>query len=74
MELAALKFIGAGLATLGMIGSGLGLGNLVGKYFEAISRQPSVESKLKGFFFIGAALVEAIALFAFALGILIWNS
>ena len=74
MELESLKYVGAGLATLGMIGAGAGLGNLFGKYFEAISRQPAVESKIKTTLFIGLALVEAIALLAFVMGILIWSA
>ncbi|PPR09258.1 MAG: ATP synthase subunit c [Proteobacteria bacterium] len=72
MELTlGLKAIGAGLACLGMIGAGLGLGNLVGKYFESIARQPEAEDKLKGMFFIGLAIVEAIALFAFTVAMII---
>lgn len=63
--------LGAGIAALGMIGSGIGLGILVGKYFEAVARQPEVQGKITAFFFIGAALVEAIALFAFAIAAMI---
>lgn len=72
MELTlGLKAIGAGLACLGMIGAGIGLGQLVGKYFEAVARQPEAEAKLKGMFFIGLAIVEAIALFAFTVAMII---
>lgn len=63
--------LGAGIAALGMIGSGIGLGILVGKYFEAVARQPEIQGKITAFFFIGAALVEAIALFAFAIAAMI---
>lgn len=66
-----LKAIGAGIAALGMIGAGLGLGNVFGKFFEAVGRQPSVESSLKTYLFIGMALVEAIALFAFVIAAII---
>lgn len=69
--LVGLKAIGAGLACLGMIGAGIGLGALVGKYFEAVARQPEAEAKLKGMFFIGLAIVEAIALFAFTVAMII---
>lgn len=69
--LVGLKAIGAGLACLGMVGAGLGLGTLVGKYFEAVARQPEAEPKLKGMFFIGLAIVEAIALFAFVVAMII---
>ncbi len=68
---AVLKTIGAGIAAMGMIGSGIGLGVLAGKYFEAVARQPEVQNKITAFFFIGAALTEAIALFAFAIAAMI---
>lgn len=71
MDLTILKTIGAGIAALGMIGSGIGLGTVFGKYFEAVARQPEMESSLRGVLFIGMALVEAIALFAFVIAILI---
>lgn len=72
MELAiAIKAIGAGLACLGMIGAGLGLGNLTGKYFEAVARQPEAEPKIKGIFMLALAIVEAVALFAFAVAMII---
>jgi F-type H+-transporting ATPase subunit c len=66
-----MKAIGAGLACAGMIGSGIGLGTLAGKYFEAVARQPEVESKLKGIFMLSLAIIEAIALFAFAVAMII---
>lgn len=72
MELTiGLKAIGAGLAVIGMFGSGMGIGNLAGKYFEAVARQPEVESKLKGNFMIALAFAEAVALFAFSIAALI---
>lgn len=67
----AMKAIGAGIAALGMIGAGIGLGNVFGKFFEAVGRQPSVEESLKTYLFIGMALVEAIALFAFVIAAII---
>ena len=71
MENEAMKFIGAGLAAMGMIGSGIGLGIVFGNFFNAVSRQPALENSLKTYLFIGMALVEAIALFAFAIAMLI---
>lgn len=70
-DLTMLKAIGAGIAAIGMLGSGIGLGMAVGKFFEAVGRQPSVEDRLKNYFFIGAGLIEAVALFAFAVAALI---
>lgn len=70
-DLSTLKAIGAGLAALAMLGSGIGLGLMFGKFFEAVGRQPAVEERLGKYFYIGAGLIEAVALFAFALAALI---
>lgn len=70
-DLTMLKAIGAGLAAIGMIGSSLGLGTVFGKYFEAVARQPEMQKPLQGMLFVGMALVEAIALFAFVIAVLI---
>ena len=71
LDMTAIKAIGAGLAACGMIGAGLGLGNVFGKFFEAVARQPAAEATLKTYLFIGMALVEAIALFAFVIAAII---
>ncbi len=70
-EVDMLKAVGAGLAACGMIGSGIGLGLVFGKFFEAVARQPQAEQSLKAYLFIGMALVEAIALFAFVIAAII---
>jgi F-type H+-transporting ATPase subunit c len=71
LDAGAMKAIGAGIAAVGMVGSGIGLGMVFGKFFEAVGRQPAVEDKLKTYLFIGMALVEAIALFAFVIAAMI---
>jgi F-type H+-transporting ATPase subunit c len=71
MEMVAMKALGAGLACFGMIGAGIGLGMVFGNFFQAVARQPEVADTLRLYLFIGFALTEAIALFAFTLGILI---
>lgn len=70
-DLTMLKALGAGIAACGMIGSSIGLGMVFGKFFEAVARQPSSEEKMKTYLFIGMALVEAIALFAFVIAAMI---
>ena len=71
MEAEAGKFVGAGLATLGMIGAGLGVGNIFGNFLEGALRNPSAAGAQIGNLFVGAALVEALGILAFVLGILI---
>jgi len=41
MEAEAAKYIGAGLACLGMAGAGIGVGNLFGQYLSGALRNPS---------------------------------
>tara|TARA_B100000609_G_C17088106_1_gene367799 strand:- start:359 stop:589 length:231 start_codon:yes stop_codon:yes gene_type:complete len=66
-----VRLIGAGLAAIGMLGSGIGIGMVFGKFFEAVSRQPAMEGKLTGKLMLGFALVESIALFAFVIAMMI---
>lgn len=56
-----LAAIGAGLAA---IGAGLGIGLLWGNGLQSIARQPELMPKIQVSMFIGAALVEGVALFA----------
>jgi ATP synthase F0 subunit c len=70
-DLTMLKAIGAGLAAIGMIGAGIGLGNAVGKFFEAVSRQPAIENNLKTYLFIALGMIEAVALFAFGIAAMV---
>ena len=73
MEAEAAKYIGAGLATLGMIGSAIGVGNIFGQFLSGALRNPSAAAGQVGNLFVGAALAEALGILAFVLGILILN-
>ena len=53
--------IALGLAALG---SGIGLGQAVGKALEAIGRQPEASGKIMTNMIIGAALIEALTIYA----------
>ena len=56
MEPEAAKFIGAGLATLGMIGSALGVGNIFGQFLAGALRNPSAAASQVGNLFVGCLL------------------
>ena len=73
MESEAVKFIGVGLATIGMAGAGIGVGNIFGKFMEGALRNPTAAGGQIGNLFVGAALVEALGILAFVLGILTLN-
>jgi F-type H+-transporting ATPase subunit c len=64
MLLQAAKCIGAGLATIGLAGAGIGIGSIFSALVLGISRNPSLKDELFKIAIIGFALTEAIALFA----------
>ena len=63
--------IGAGLATIGVAGSGVGIGNLFGAFVTASGRNPAARDRLFRDVLLGFALTEAIALFALIIAFLI---
>jgi len=62
--LEAAKYIGAGLATIGLAGAGVGIGTVFGSLILGIARNPSYKDELFKMAILGFALTEAIALFA----------
>lgn len=46
MILQAAKLIGAGAATIGLAGAGVGIGTVFGAFIIGMSRNPSLEAKL----------------------------
>jgi F-type H+-transporting ATPase subunit c len=66
-----LAAIGAGLAAIGCIGGGIGVGNATGKAVEGVSRQPEVSGKIMSTLIVGAALSEATAIYAFLIALIL---
>jgi F-type H+-transporting ATPase subunit c len=71
MLLQSAKFIGAGLATIGLAGAGVGIGSVFGSLVIGIARNPSLQQELTRTAILGFALTEAIALFALMMAFLI---
>ena len=71
MLLQAAKCIGAGAATIGLAGAGIGIGTVFGALVLGISRNPSLKDELFKMAILGFALTEAIALFALMMAFLI---
>ncbi len=71
MLLQAAQKIGAGLATFGLVGAGIGVGFIFGSLIIGISRNPSAKEDLFRMAILGFALTEAIALFALMFAFLI---
>ena len=63
MLLQAAKFIGAGIATIGLAGAGVGIGVAFSALILGISRNPSLKDEMFKMAILGFALTEAIALF-----------
>jgi len=71
MIVTAAKLIGAGVATVGLAGAGMGIGTVFGAFIIGISRNPSLEQKMFRFCIMGFALTEAMALFVLMMAFLI---
>ena len=71
MDLESAKFIGAGLAVIGVIGAGIGIGNIFASFIQAVGRNPSARGEVFPMTMLGFALVEAIALFALVVALVI---
>ena len=71
MEAAAAKLIGAGLAAMGVIGAGIGIGTIFAAFITAVARNPAAAEIVTPMTWIGFALVEAIALYALVVALLL---
>jgi F0F1-type ATP synthase membrane subunit c/vacuolar-type H+-ATPase subunit K len=71
MELEAAKVIGAGLAAIGVVGSGVGIGSIFSAFISAVGRNPAARGEVFTMTMLGFALVEAIALYALVIALLI---
>jgi F-type H+-transporting ATPase subunit c len=68
----AAKAIGAGIAIgIGGLGPALGIGMAVRGAMEAIGRNPEAAGQIQTSMIIGAALAEAVAIYAFVIAIII---
>ena len=65
-----MEMIGAGLAALGVIGPGIGIGILTGLSTSAIGRNPDATPQIRATFIIGAAFAEGLGVLAVVVGIL----
>ena len=63
--------IGAGVAVLGALGAGVGIGIATGKAVEAVARQPEADGKIMRLLILGCALAEATAIYGFVVAIMI---
>jgi len=67
----ASKNIGAGLATIGLVGAGVGVGVVFGSLINALARNPQLNQQLFSYAILGFALTEAVGLLALMMAFLI---
>ena len=65
-----MDHIGAGLAALGVLGPGIGIGILAGMSSAAIGRNPDAAAQIRGLAIILAAFAEGLGVLAIVVGLL----
>jgi F-type H+-transporting ATPase subunit c len=65
------KLVGAGLATIGLVGAGMGVGVVFGSLIGGIARNPALKGELFRYAILGFALTEAVGLLALMMAFLI---
>ena len=72
--LTAAKYIGAGIACSGLIGAGLGIGNIFASLISSTARNPQLKGQLFAYAILGFALAEATGLFSLMIAFLVLYS
>lgn len=65
------KYIGAGMACVGMGGVGVGLGTLFGNFLSGALRNPSAADGQRGTMLLTFALTEALGIFSLLIALLL---
>jgi F-type H+-transporting ATPase subunit c len=66
-----LKAVGAGLAMIGALGPGIGIGMLVQGALQAIGRNPDAAGDIQTNMILGIAFAEAVAIYALVVALII---
>ena len=71
MDPSAAKLIGAGLASIALVGAGVGIGTIFGNYLQAAIRNPSAAQQQFGNLIFGFAVTEALGIFGLVIALLL---
>jgi F-type H+-transporting ATPase subunit c len=71
MDPVAAKYIGAGLATLGMGGAAIGVGNIFSQFLTGALRNPSAAQGQFANLIFGFAVTEALGIFSLLIALLL---
>jgi len=67
----AAKILGSGIATVGLVGAGQGIGAVFGALITGVARNPSLRGQLFSYAILGFAFAEATGLFALMMAFLL---
>jgi len=71
VRLECCKILGAGIATISLVGAGAGVGIVFGSLLLSVSRNPGVKAELFQFAIFGFALTEAVGLLGLMMAFLL---
>jgi F-type H+-transporting ATPase subunit c len=71
MDVEAAKLIGAGLAMIGTIGAGLGIGVVVNGAVQGMARNPDASGLVQTNMILGIAFAEAVAIYCLVIALII---
>ena len=74
MDPSAAKLIGAGLASIALVGAGVGIGTIFGNYLQGALRNPSAAPTQFANLLLGFALAEATGLFGLVVALIILDA
>ncbi|CEJ11538.1 F0F1 ATP synthase subunit C [Phreatobacter sp. AB_2022a] len=71
MDPVAAKYLGAGLACIGMAGAAVGVGNIFGQFLSGALRNPSAADGQFPRLIFGFAVTEALGIFSLLIALLL---
>lgn len=71
MDYNGMLALGAGIAALGVVGGGIGIGTIGGRAVEAIARQPEAKGDIMSTMILSIAFAEVTSLYALIVSILL---
>ncbi|MBX9619921.1 MAG: F0F1 ATP synthase subunit C [Hyphomicrobiales bacterium] len=71
MDPIAAKYLGAGLACIGMAGAAIGVGNIFGNFLSGALRNPSAADGQFARLIFGFAVTEALGIFSLLIALLL---
>ncbi len=71
MDPVSFKYIAVGLMSLGMFGAAIAVANIFAALINSIARNPSAETKMSRYAFIGAGMAEAMGIFSLGIAMIL---